>query len=89
MVSLEGGCWKSAQSSNSLAAYPTARRVLRGRGGSNVALLPDRSRKKCASADESSQSIASCGNGWPKCLLRKSLKEGAQCSVVQMNVDAW
>ncbi len=22
---LEGGCWKSAQSSNSLAAYPTAR----------------------------------------------------------------
>jgi uncharacterized protein YbjT (DUF2867 family) len=30
MVSLEGGCWKSAQSSNSLAAYPTARSVLRG-----------------------------------------------------------
>jgi hypothetical protein len=28
-----------------------------------------RSRKKCASADESSQSIASCGNGWPNWLL--------------------
>src|SRR5215831_18633104 len=41
MVSLEGGCWKSAQWSNSLAAYPTARCVLRGRGGSDVALLPD------------------------------------------------
>jgi hypothetical protein len=27
-----------------------------------------RSRKKCASADESSQSIASCGNGWSKYL---------------------
>ena len=27
---LEGGWWKSAQSSNSLAAYPTARSVLRG-----------------------------------------------------------
>ena len=41
MVSLEGGCWKSALSSNSPAAYPTARCVLRGRGGSNVALLPE------------------------------------------------
>jgi hypothetical protein len=27
-----------------------------------------RSRKKCASADESSQSIASCNNGWSKYL---------------------
>jgi len=27
---LEGGCWKSAQSSNSLAAYPTASPVRRG-----------------------------------------------------------
>jgi hypothetical protein len=26
---LEGGCWKSAQSSSSLAAYPTSRTVLR------------------------------------------------------------
>jgi len=41
MVSLEGGCWKSALSSNSPAAYPTARAVLRGRGGSDVALLPE------------------------------------------------
>src|SRR5262245_36257683 len=38
---LEGGCWKSAQSSNSLAAYPTARTVLRGGGNGNVASLPD------------------------------------------------
>jgi hypothetical protein len=30
MVSLEGGCWKSAQMSNSLAAYPTASTVLGG-----------------------------------------------------------
>jgi hypothetical protein len=29
MSGLEGGCWKSAQSSNSLAAYPTAWAVLR------------------------------------------------------------
>src|SRR5262245_35620975 len=41
MVGLEGGCWKSALSSNSPAAYPTARCVLRGRGGSDVALLPE------------------------------------------------
>jgi hypothetical protein len=40
MVSLEGGCWKSALSSNSPAAYPTARCVLRGRGSGNAALLP-------------------------------------------------
>src|SRR5262245_64121264 len=39
---LEGGCWKSARSSNSLAAYPTARTVLRGGDDSNVILLPDR-----------------------------------------------
>jgi hypothetical protein len=26
---LEGGCWKSAQSSSSLAAYPTSRTVLK------------------------------------------------------------
>jgi hypothetical protein len=45
--------------------------------------------KKYARANESSQSIASCGNAWPKCLLSKSLKEVAQCSVIQMNVDAW
>ncbi len=30
---LEGGCWKSAQLSNSLAAYPTARTVLKQRRG--------------------------------------------------------
>jgi len=41
MVSLEGGCWKSARSSNSPAAYPTARPVLRGEDDSNVILLPD------------------------------------------------
>jgi hypothetical protein len=41
MVSLEGGCWKSAQSSNSLAAYPTVRCVLGGGSGSNIILLPD------------------------------------------------
>src|SRR4030095_11219605 len=35
-----------------------------------------RSRKKCASADESSQSIASCGNGWPNWLLFR-MKKGA------------
>ena len=29
---LEGGCWKSAQSSNSLAAYPTAPTGSEGRG---------------------------------------------------------
>ena len=36
----EGGCWKSALLSNSLAAYPTARSVLRGGRGGNVAPLP-------------------------------------------------
>jgi hypothetical protein len=31
---LEGGCWKSAQASSSLAAYPTSRTVLKpSRGG--------------------------------------------------------
>jgi hypothetical protein len=30
---LEGGCWKSAQSSSSLAAYPTSRIVRRGAVG--------------------------------------------------------
>jgi len=39
---LEGGCWKSAHWSNSLAAYPTARCVLRGRGSSDCALLPEK-----------------------------------------------
>ena len=44
---LEGGCWKSAQSSGSLAAYPTSRSVPRGLGGSNPAwLLGDRFVKK-------------------------------------------
>jgi hypothetical protein len=44
---LEGGCWKSAQSSSSLAAYPTSRSVPRGLGGSNPAwLLGDRFVKK-------------------------------------------
>ena len=38
---LEGGCWKSAQSSSSLAAYPTSRAVLRGGGDSNAAPLPE------------------------------------------------
>ena len=32
---LEGGCWKSAQSSNSLAAYPTSSTVLKPSGGSD------------------------------------------------------
>src|SRR5262245_1382481 len=41
MVSLEGGCWKSALSSNSPAAYPTARRVLRGGDDGNIISLPD------------------------------------------------
>jgi len=41
MVSLEGGCWKSALPSNSPAAYPTARSVLRGGRGGNVAPLPE------------------------------------------------
>jgi hypothetical protein len=36
---LEGGCWKSAQASSSLAAYPTSRSVPRGLGGSNPAWL--------------------------------------------------
>jgi hypothetical protein len=40
MVSLEGGCWKSALSSNSPAAYPTLRCVLRGERGSNAPHLP-------------------------------------------------
>lgn len=30
---LEGGCWKSALSSNSLAAYPTSRTVLKPSDG--------------------------------------------------------
>jgi len=38
---LEGGCWKSAQSGNSLAAYPTASTVLRGGDSSDAILLPD------------------------------------------------
>jgi hypothetical protein len=29
----EGGCWKSARRSNSLAAYPTSRTVLKPSGG--------------------------------------------------------
>jgi hypothetical protein len=41
MVSLEGGCWKSALSSNSPAAYPTIRAVLRGGDDSNAASLPE------------------------------------------------
>ncbi len=43
---LEGGRWKSAPTcrSNSLAAYPTARTVLRGPGGGNTARLPDRAK---------------------------------------------
>jgi hypothetical protein len=42
MVSSERGGWKSAHRGNSLAAYSTARSVLRGEGDSNVFLLPDR-----------------------------------------------
>ena len=34
---------------NSLAAYPTSSPVLRGRGGSNAALLPDPRRQSCGS----------------------------------------
>ena len=41
MRRLEGGDWKSASDGNSLVAYPTARSVLRGRGYSNITLLPD------------------------------------------------
>jgi hypothetical protein len=41
----EGGGWKSVHTlrvqGNSLAAYPTSRTVLRGRGASNGPLLPD------------------------------------------------
>jgi hypothetical protein len=36
----EGGGWKSAYSSNSLAAHPTSRPVRRGPGGSNAPWLP-------------------------------------------------
>ena len=36
----EGGGWKSAHLGNSLAAYPTARTVLRGDGCRNAPLLP-------------------------------------------------
>jgi len=38
----EGGCWKSTlgNESNSLAAYPTSRTVLRGLGGGNTLWLP-------------------------------------------------
>jgi hypothetical protein len=32
---LEGGCWKSARSSNSLAAYPTSSTVLKPSDGSD------------------------------------------------------
>ena len=41
MRRLEGGDWKSTSDGNSLVAYPTARSVLRGRGYSNITLLPD------------------------------------------------
>jgi len=41
-ISLEGGRWKSTRLGNSLAAYPTARAVLRGLRGSNPARLPGR-----------------------------------------------
>ncbi len=41
MRSLEGGGWKSANIGNSLAAYPTARTVLRGERGSDAPDLPD------------------------------------------------
>jgi hypothetical protein len=37
----EGSSWKSTCKSNSLAAYPTARSVLRGRGDSNITFLPN------------------------------------------------
>ena len=40
-ISSEGGGWKSACSGNSLAAYPTARPVLRGGGGGDLTSLPD------------------------------------------------
>jgi hypothetical protein len=39
-ISLEGGRWKSTRWGNSLAAYPTARVVLRGLDGSNPVWLP-------------------------------------------------
>ena len=41
MRSLGGGSWKRAKIGNSLAAYPTARTVLRGERGSNPSALPD------------------------------------------------
>jgi hypothetical protein len=40
-ISLEGGRWKSTHRGNSLAAYPTARPVLRGGGGSDITSLPN------------------------------------------------
>ncbi|WP_196508842.1 hypothetical protein [Nostoc sp. NZL] len=41
MLRLEGGGWKSTNTGNSLATYPTARPVLRGRDYSDIVLLPD------------------------------------------------
>ena len=35
-ISSEGGRWKSARRGNSLAAYPTARTVLKPSGGSDA-----------------------------------------------------
>ena len=40
MSGSERGRWKSVGKDNSLAAYPTACAVLRGRGGGDTALLP-------------------------------------------------
>jgi hypothetical protein len=39
-ISLEGGRWKSTRWGNSLAAYPTARAVLRGLDGIAPVQLP-------------------------------------------------
>ena len=40
----QGGCWKSANNGNSLAAYPTSSTVLGGLRGGDIPMLPDRGR---------------------------------------------
>jgi hypothetical protein len=57
MVSLEGGCWKSAQSSNSLAAYPTSRTVLKTSPGGDPWAEFD-------STGLQASRILSCGMSW-------------------------
>lgn len=54
----ERGRWKSTRKGNSLAAYSTARMVLRGRCGGDVALLPDYPEHTPNSAPRSSIGLA-------------------------------